>query len=57
MLALTGLLLGACHDQRPAAPTAEENRQLDEAAAMLNDMAANEEGPATEAADPSLNSD
>ena len=30
------LLLAACGEKRPPAPTAEENRQLDEAEAMLN---------------------
>jgi hypothetical protein len=44
------LLLASC-DQRPPAPTAEENAQLNEAEAMLN-----EEGPGTEAPSPS-NSD
>ena len=39
------LLLSACGDERPPAPTAEENRQLDEAEAMLN-AEANEIGPA-----------
>ena len=34
---LITLLLGACGDDRPAAPTVEENRQLDEAEAMLNE--------------------
>lgn len=44
MLAMTlrvmvlALLLTACTDDRPAAPTAEENRQLDEAEAMLNEV-------------------
>ncbi len=43
MLAMTlrvlflGLLLTACGEDRPPAPTAEENRQLDEAEAMLNE--------------------
>ena len=31
------LLLTACGEDRPPAPTAEENRQLDEAEAMLNE--------------------
>ena len=37
MIALTALLLTACGDDRPPAPTPEENRQLDEAEAMLNE--------------------
>ncbi len=39
VLILIGLLLAGC-DQRPPAPTAEQNDQLNEAEAMLN-----EEGP------------
>jgi hypothetical protein len=35
------LLLGACSD-RPPAPSAEENRQLDEAEAMLDEMESND---------------
>jgi hypothetical protein len=39
------LLLAACGDQQPPAPTAEEAAQLDEAEAMLNELSANEKGP------------
>jgi hypothetical protein len=39
-LVLLFLLLGACSD-RPPAPSAEENRQLDEAEAMLDEMESN----------------
>ena len=39
------LLVAACADDRPPAPTAEENERLDEAEAMLNEMA--EEGAPT----------
>jgi hypothetical protein len=49
-LILIGLLLAGC-DRRPPAPTAEQNEQLNEAEAMLN-----EEGPAPEGTGPS-NSD
>ena len=35
---LIALLLTACGEDRPPAPTAEENRQLDEAEAMLNQV-------------------
>ena len=31
------LLLTGCAEDRPPAPTSEENRQLDEAEAMLNE--------------------
>jgi len=55
MLAMTkrlflGLLfvLAGCGEQRPPTPTAEQNDQLNEAEAMLN-----EEGPGTEAPSPS----
>ncbi|WP_205479014.1 hypothetical protein [Sphingomonas arenae] len=49
------LLLTGCSDDRPPAPTAEENRRLDEAEAMLNGL--NEEGPAPEGTGPSNSSD
>jgi hypothetical protein len=39
------LVLAACGDQRPPAPTAEQNAQLNEAEAMLNEEAGNEAGP------------
>ena len=42
------LALAGCGEQRPPAPTSEQNDQLNEAEAMLN-----EEGPGTEAPDPS----
>jgi hypothetical protein len=38
-------LLGACRDQRPPGPTAEQSGQLNDAENMLNAEAANEEGP------------
>ena len=50
------LLLSACHDKRPPAPTAEQNQQLNEAENMLNAMG-NEEGPADRSAGPSNQSD
>jgi hypothetical protein len=50
------LLVTACGDSRPPAPTAEQNRQLNEAESML-DAQAKEKGPANAAApaDPSHN--
>jgi len=50
------LLLAACHDRRPPAPTAEQSQQLNDADAMLNDLA-NEEGPEANASGPSNSSD
>lgn len=50
------LALGACRDQRPPAPTAEQADQLNDAENMLND-AANEEGPEADASSPSNASD
>ena len=41
-IVLIALLLTACGEDRPPAPTAEENRQLDEAEAMLNEAAGKE---------------
>ena len=55
-LFLFALLFGACDRDRPPAPTSEQSSQLDEAEAMLNDMAENEEGAAPAGAAPS-NSD
>jgi hypothetical protein len=51
------LLLAACRDDRPPAPTAEESAQLNRAEDMLNDMAENEEGPEANASGPSNRSD
>ena len=36
------LMLAACEDQRPPAPTAEESAALNDADAMLDDLAKNE---------------
>ena len=48
------LLLTSCgSEERPEAPTPAEADRLDEAEAMLDNLATNEEGPATEVADPS----
>ena len=51
------LVLAACDDDRPAAPTAEEAAQLDEAEDLLNREAANEKGPESELPGPSDLSD
>ena len=45
MIACGFLLLTACRDGRPPAPTAEQSQQLNEAEDLLDNMAANEEGP------------
>jgi hypothetical protein len=51
------LLLAACRDNRPPAPSAEESAQLNSAEDMLNDMARNEEGPEANASSPSSRSE
>jgi hypothetical protein len=51
------LLMAACHDRRPPAPSAHQSEQLNEAEDMLNAMAENEEGPEANAAGPSNRSD
>jgi hypothetical protein len=43
VLPLLILLLVACHEERPPAPTAEEDARLNEAEAMLNEAAGNEQ--------------
>jgi hypothetical protein len=50
------LLIAACHEKQPPAPTAEQSAQLNDAEDMLND-AANEEGPADRSTGPSNQSD
>ena len=56
-LAIVLLLLAACREQRPPAPTSEQSERLDEAETMLNDLAENEKGPADRSAGPSNSSD
>ena len=57
ILIAAALLNISCNRQeQPEAPTAAETERLDEAEEMLNDFA-KEEGPATEAADPSNRSE
>ncbi len=47
------VLLPACQDSRPAAPTAQQSDQLNEAEDMLNATARNEEGPEDRSSSPS----
>ena len=56
-LFLSLMLLCGCREQRPPAPTSEQNQQLNEAEDMLNGMARNEEGPADRSASPSNQSE
>ena len=51
------VFVSACRDERPPAPSAEQARQLNEAENMLDNMAANEEGPADRSTGPSQKSD
>jgi len=51
------LLVAACHDHEPPAPTAEQSDQLNNAEDMLNGMTTNEEGPTDRSAGPSNRSD
>jgi len=49
------LLVAGCNDKRPPAPTAEESARLDEADAMLDNLAADgaqQKGPEAIAPDP-----
>ncbi len=46
------LALGACRNDQPPPPTAQEAEQLDEAEAMLNELG-NEKGPEADAPGPS----
>jgi hypothetical protein len=39
------LLVLACHERRPPAPTPEQSRELNDADDMLNGMASNEQAP------------
>jgi hypothetical protein len=54
---LAFLILGACGREQPAAPTAEQSAQLNEAEDMLNHASANEEGPVDRSPGPSNSSD
>jgi hypothetical protein len=50
------MLVCACRDHQPPAPTPEQNQQMNEADSMLNSLA-NEEGPEANASGPSNSSD
>lgn len=50
---LLAVLLLSCRSEAPPAPTSEQTEQLDDAEAMLDDLAANEEGPADRSTGPS----
>ena len=52
-LLVVALLAAGCDRDRPPAPTSEQSNQLDEAEAMLDDMAENEEGAAPAGTAPS----
>ena len=49
---ILALVLGACRDGGPPAPSSEQSAQLNEAEAMLNDLA-KEEGPEDRSPGPS----
>ena len=51
------MLLSACGDDRPPAPTAEQSDQLNEAEELLNQEAENQEGPESSLPGPSQSSD
>ena len=53
ILVCFALWLAACDRDRPPAPSAEQSTQLDEAEAMLNDLAENEKGAAPAGTAPS----
>jgi hypothetical protein len=42
---LCAFLLGACHKDQPARPTAEQSAQLNDADAMLNSLASEQGAP------------
>ena len=54
--ATAALLLVACRDAQPPLPTTEQSAQLNEAEAMLNDLA-KEEGPEDRSPGPSNSTD
>ena len=57
LILLSLIFSTGCRKEEPAAPTAEQTAQLNEAEDMLNAEAANEEGPADRSTGPSNSSD
>ena len=51
------LMLTACQDQRPPAPTAEDSAALDEVGGMLDNLAVNEKEPVDRSTGSSKSSD
>jgi len=51
------LILCSCQREQPAKPTAAQSAQLDDAEKMLNEVAANEEGPVDRSTGPSNHTD
>jgi hypothetical protein len=51
------LLAAACRKDEPPAPSAQQSAELNDAEDMLNNMSANEEGPADRSTGPSNSSD
>jgi hypothetical protein len=57
-MVLVGFLaFAACGKEQPAAPTSEQSARLNEAEDMLNNLAANEEGPEDRSPGPSNSSE
>jgi nitrous oxide reductase accessory protein NosL len=56
LLLFLALLAAGCRKDEPAAPTAEQSAQLNDADRMLDNLA-NEEGPEASASGPSNSSD
>ena len=56
-LACLFVLVAACSNKEPRAPSAQQSSQLNEAENMLNAVAGNEEGPADRSAGPANSSD
>ena len=57
LIVCAALVVASCRDQHPPQPTAEQSAQLNEAEDLLDNMAANEEGPADRSTGPSNSTD